>query len=691
MRLAIALGALCVAGSAHAAFAPTQPAPWTAKALAWMRESTTPLTPSDQQCIGPMFSAIDPYLATMTYFGFYPYNQSTALWNGANVAGWPRMTFGGTVNYQQTLGWNGDGSTGIGYTGVTPNADTNAPDQNHVGMGTFLITDGATLTALIGAAGAGTATWFNDIGGTGATSRLNAGSNYNISVKIPVGYYGADRNSTSVNIGPNEVVGTKDAVQCFSGQQPVAPATWCLSSSNPAGLPTAALTLFYSSAGIGYGNGTLAEADYGAPRDPGDRLVISAAVSGALSCLGYLPPDPEPALPAYFSPTQALGLGGQIVIRSAQPPPNNTYDNTNYAYAPLTGAFGGAVNVTNATTWTSNNAGQEVWMDVWANRMQTQAVLGIAKAPNPLYPVILDSTNRKVGMEFSPTLAAGVYSPVKANAATKALILYENGASQAVWVAPLVAAGICATYPCVKDTGVYATSEIVSWSVANGAPATYFPASSQDGKGQHVSVDHFIIPPATWISTQGYAQGVDYEPQDGRPTTGATSAHDFLIDLATTVHGLSGRKFYIYTNPWDGGQSISGFTSATMPDIMAATDYITMTIYGLNNSGSQQAEYCASIIYLSGTNPSQTCDVSNAANPSTGPLNKSKIVMLFFINTNTNAVACWMHTRTLTDSLAGYHIWPDGAPQGGASPYTGTNLMLFNLLYGHGATPGVCP
>lgn len=271
-------------------------------------------------------------------------------------------------------------------------------------------------------------------------------------------------------------------------------------------------------------------------------------------------------LPAYFNPGDAAPYQPMIFMRQTPPPPDDQDNRTSYAYGPITDSAALNVTAQNRSTWT----GGHNWVFVWANRAQVPPG-DPAIQSNPIYPAILNGRGVPYLTEFT-TVA-------RADAATKAEILYDMGAPPSVWQAPLAAAGVNAIY----------------WSTLAADPDAYFTTVSQDGKFM-VTVDKMVIPTA--VATRNYGIVVDYEVQDHRTPS---ETHPFLDDLGATIRSY-GLKAYLYTNPWDSTSptQLSGFSFDRMADIKANFDYISLYVWGGQGQCNLPASYPQSVAFLKG-------------------------------------------------------------------------------------------
>jgi|GEM_PF-4052615 len=334
-------------------------------------------------------------------------------------------------------------------------------------------------------------------------------------------------------------------------------------------------------------------------------------------------------LPAYYNPDDAEPP--LVFMRQAPPPIDNSADKMNYAYGPLTDSIAQNIAAQNNSTWTDGH----MWASVWANRARVPPGYELI-SPNPIYPAIRNGRGNPYGTEFT--------TYARANAATKAEVLFIMGAPPSVWQAPLTAAGINA----------------VAWSTVNSDPDAWFTHVSQDGSTM-VMVDKMIIP--TTVSTSAYGVRLDYEVQDDRTSA---YAYPFLDDLGATIRSY-GLKAYLYTNPWDSGSTQeNGFSFSTMDDIKANFDYISILIWGGQNQCVESTSYPYSVNFLKSVS---------------GKINFSQILLTVDLLNCARSEVIQMYNQRAIDKFAGYVIWDDGAVEGG-STLTGSNLIIWALLHG---------
>jgi hypothetical protein len=333
-------------------------------------------------------------------------------------------------------------------------------------------------------------------------------------------------------------------------------------------------------------------------------------------------------LPAYFNPGDAAPP--LVFMRQAPPPDDNIDNKTSYGYGPITDSIAQNVNAQNTSTWSGRD-----WPSVWANRARVPNGY-VAISPNGIYPAILDSRGNPYGLEFT--------TYARANAATKAEVLYIMGASSLVWQAPLKAAGISA----------------VTWDSLNANPSAYFKYRSQDG-GSTVMVDKMVIP--TTRSTSAYGMRIDYEVQDDRT---AADAHPFLGDLGATIRRY-GLKAYLYTNPWDSESTQrNGFAFSRIDDLKANFDYISILVWGGTNQCIMATSYPYSVSFLRGVS---------------GALNFRQILLTVDLLHCTTTQAILMYRQRAIDHFSGYVMWDDNAIVGGPT-LTGSNRVIYALLHG---------
>ncbi len=362
------------------------------------------------------------------------------------------------------------------------------------------------------------------------------------------------------------------------------------------------------------------------------RTAALAVLAGGLILDGHAVRASNPVLPAYFNPGDAAPFAPLIFMRQAPPPINNQQNKTTYAYGPITDSSAENITAQNRSTWTGGNN----WAFVWANSAHVPPGDRPA-ASNPIYPAIPDANGLYCQTEFT-TVA-------RADAATKAEVLYIMGAPPSVWNAPLTAVGINA----------------IARSTIAADPDHYCTQLSQDGKAM-VMIDKMVIP--TTVLTSAYGIAIDYEVQDFR-TPG--EAHPFLDDLGATIRSY-GLKAYLYTNPWDSpSTALNGFDFDRMDDIKANWDYISILIWGGKNQCVEQTSYPYSVNFLRSVS---------------GVLNFNQVLLTVDLFHCTQAEAIQMYNQRAIDHFAGYEIWDDGAIDGG-STLTGSNLIIYALLHGH--------
>lgn len=364
-----------------------------------------------------------------------------------------------------------------------------------------------------------------------------------------------------------------------------------------------------------------------------DWIAAAAVVLtvGSLSCAAHGAQAQD--LPVYYNPNDAAALAPTMFVRIVPPPADPTDNRTVYAYGPITDSYALNIASQNSSTW----KGRE-WADVWANRARV-ARGGIYFPSNPTYPAIFDSKGNAYGTEFT-TVA-------KANAVTKAQILYILGAGTATWQAPLLAAGMSA-------------ADAIAWVTVNNDPDAYFIYNSQDGQSK-VTLDKMVIP--TTVSVSAYGLGIDYEVHDGRTVS---EAHDFLDDLGKTIRSY-GLKAYLFTNPWESNITpLNGFSFTRMDDLKANFDYLSLFVWGsqsecdINSAGYQQA-----IAFLKGVS---------------GKLKYGQLLLTIDLLNCTRADAQAIYKQNGIDHFAGYALFDHGTTA--PSSLSGTNLIVDALLHG---------
>ncbi|MGI8839823.1 MAG: hypothetical protein ACR2F8_03415 [Caulobacteraceae bacterium] len=364
-------------------------------------------------------------------------------------------------------------------------------------------------------------------------------------------------------------------------------------------------------------------------------------------------------MPAYFNPDDAKSLAPIVFMQAAPPPIDDAQTNQTYANGPITDSSSQNVSIQNCTKWSGRT-----WEVVWANR-SVQNSAANPKA-NPIYPAI---AYQNIPPLADPDVRTEYTTIQRADAATKAEVLYLLGASQAAWQAPLVSAGICAASPC-------SSSEAVAWSslaadATQGDPQSYFKNNfSKDGQS-YVLIDRMVIPQATLstnTSTNSYGVVLDYEVQDYR-TIG--SAHGFLSKTGKIIADY-GRKSYLYTNPWDGGElTPNGFSISTINDIESNFDYVGLyALSSFPDSSCHQFSntYTSSINYLKGSS-------------GTLPKGYGEIVIMVDLGLCSSQDALQMYNQQTIDHFAGYYFFAD-VTEGGQQPNVGANAVIYPLVYG---------
>jgi hypothetical protein len=340
-------------------------------------------------------------------------------------------------------------------------------------------------------------------------------------------------------------------------------------------------------------------------------------------------------LPAFYNPGYAGFLAPVKFMRQAPPPTDDEATKLEYAHGPITDSAFLNVAVQNSSTWTGGHS----WPFIWANRARVPPGDTLLTG-NPIYPPINDPSGNPYNAEFTTV--------TKANAVTRAQVLYVMGAGPAVWQAPLLAAGMSA-------------SDAIAWSTLNANPTDYFTNVSQDGKSK-VTLDKMVIPYA--VSTSAYGVLIDYEVQDHRTTS---QTHDFLDQLGATIRTY-GLKAYLYTNPWeDPVTQRNGFSFTRMDDIKANFDYISLYIWGSSGQCNFNTSYPYGVNFLKSTS---------------GKLNFSQVLITFDLNLCSESTAIQLYNQQKQDHFAGYNIFPDGAVEGG-SIFAGPNAVIWGLLYGN--------
>ena len=339
-------------------------------------------------------------------------------------------------------------------------------------------------------------------------------------------------------------------------------------------------------------------------------------------------------LPAFYNPGFARQVAPLMIVRQAPPPIDNFQTKLTYPFGPITDSVALNVAAQNLSSWTQGR----IWPMIWANRARVPA--GYTLIPgNPTYPYIYDQSGNLCLTEFT--------TPARANAVTKAQVLYVIGAPAAAWQAPLLAVGL-------------SPSDAIPWATVAASPAAYFTTRSQDGKSM-VMLDKMVIPFA--VSSNPFGVMLDYEVQDHRNTS---DAHDFLDGLGAAIRSY-GLKAYLYTNPWESASTQSnGFSFVRMDDIKANFDYISLYIWGGPYSCDFNNSYASAVKFLKSAS---------------GMLNFSQILVTFDMKYCTEATAIQLFNQQVQDGFSGYNLFSDGAVQGSPN-WFGTNEVLWALMYG---------
>ncbi len=335
-------------------------------------------------------------------------------------------------------------------------------------------------------------------------------------------------------------------------------------------------------------------------------------------------------------------------------------------------------------TFTNSPWSGGLWPEVWVNRAVRPRNLPYGPiAPNPMNPLLYDPSpaHNYLGVEYSSTRIA--------NAATEAMTLRMLGAAPSVWEAPLVAAGLR-----VDPVGG-PSADVYSYTDISNNPGKYYnfklPPNSAD-ELHYVVVDKMILydQPEWVFSHQGGSipTGVmiDYEVNDFRANAAATP---FLVNLAADIHnqgfvnshGVTVHPLaYLYTNPWngpwDGALGGNSFDFLTIDQIKSSYDYISLypldLSFNCSMSGANSA-YQNALNFLSGVS---------------GVINFSQLIFTFDLYRCSSNDAITMHNLRETKGIAGYDIFDKGQALGGAAtPLIGSNLQIWNLLYGTSTPP----
>lgn len=359
-----------------------------------------------------------------------------------------------------------------------------------------------------------------------------------------------------------------------------------------------------------------------------------AAALAALLVLTYSSAGASALLPAYFGPGAAERLDPLIIFRQA-PPPLDNHDNVrNYAYGPITDSMALNVAAQNSSSWTRGHD----WPMIWANRARVPPG-HVINAANSIFPVILDPSGVPYMAEFS--------SVAKANAVTRAQVLYTIGVPQAQWMAPLLAVGMTA-------------ADAIPWATLNAAPKTYFTQASQDGQST-VMLDKMAIPAV--VAASPYGVVIDWEVQDDRSSA---QTIPFLANLSADIHSKN-LKAYLYTNPWeDPSNRRDGFSFGRIDQVKSNFDYISLYVWGAPHACDFSLSYPEAIKFLRGVS---------------GVINFSQIILTVDLSLCSPSTADAIYNQQKIDHFSGYNLYPDGAVQGGPT-LTGSNLVINGLLTG---------
>ncbi len=391
--------------------------------------------------------------------------------------------------------------------------------------------------------------------------------------------------------------------------------------------------------------------------------VVPTFCATALACAAHAAPCdsqlPGGTVPAYFNPDDAKSLAPIIFMQAASPPIDNLETNQSYANGPITDSSSQNVPVENCTTWSGRS-----WEFIWVNRSVQNT--GANPRANPIFPAIV---YQNIPPLTDPDVRIEYTTVRKADAATKAKLLYLLGANQAIWQRPLVTVGICASSPC-NSSEALAWSDLSSDATA-GDPRNYFKHNKSKDGNSYVLIDRIVIPQQVLsnnISTNSYGVVLDYEVQDYR-TPG--SARSFLTNVGNII-ARYGRKSYLYTNPWDLGiVTANGFSITTINDIENSFDYVGL--YALNSPTSMGCHYfpdtyASSVKFLKG--------VSGKL-----PKGYGQIVLMVDLGLCFSQDALQMYNQQTIDRFAGYYLFTD-VTEGGQQPNSGANAVIYPLVYG---------
>lgn len=315
--------------------------------------------------------------------------------------------------------------------------------------------------------------------------------------------------------------------------------------------------------------------------DAADTLTNVYAISAielvATSFVTFVPTPPvEPEATAvganFFTKASNADLAGLRVFQQAPPPADDTIDAT-YPYWPVTDA------ATSQNFATSTWAGGNRWSFLWSDRRNYGDAWN--KKPNQLpAPVV------KIGTQECRAVFTTI---ARANAATQAKIRFMLGNDAATYQAPWIAAGGSA-------------GDFVTDAAFRANPATYCTTDFAYGSATYkVMVDKVLLPAPRFVdgNRPDLQPGVvlDYEVGDSRTTTETTN---FINAVAADVHA-AGRQLFLLFNPLNNvNQLYHGYSAANLPAILAAADFLTLTLWSGNPDGSLSASYANQLALLGG-------------------------------------------------------------------------------------------
>lgn len=343
-----------------------------------------------------------------------------------------------------------------------------------------------------------------------------------------------------------------------------------------------------------------------------------------------------------FVPGEDGQLDGVRVFQQAAPPLNDRVG-IRYPYWPCTDAV--TTQDMDRSSWTEGR----IWAFVWANRCNSGPAWN--RKPNPLPAPVERVGDLECRAVFS-TLA-------RANAATRCQIRYLLGMSRADYEAPWLRLPGTSTGDFVADADFrthpgFHCRRKVTWQ----------------NEDYRVMVDKVLLPAdrLTDGSNAVDRAGVvlDYEVQDSRrPEITEALVQELAYDFTGT-----GKSFVFLTNPFNAPtQKYTGCCPANLPSIFAAVDYMVISLWSGDPSGSIPASYAAQLGMLG---------------PMTGH-DYDKLIVYFELGDpgTTEKDAHWLHNmlhaaRPHPDKVM---FWRNHATQGGSCD-TSTNQKISIVCFG---------